>query len=137
MRIAHSAALVALLASSPVVADDHASTGAPPPVVRTVMTQKLPDFPGKEALMLLVEYPPGGADPVHRHDADAFVYVIEGAVVMGVRGGTPVTLKAGESFHEGPNDVHTIGRNASKDEPAKFVVVLLKDIGKPALLPAD
>ena len=137
MRIAPIAAVLALLVPGVVLADEHASTNAPPPVVRTVMTQKLPDYPGKEALMLTVEYPPGGADPVHRHDADAFVYVIEGSIVMGVKGGTPVTLKAGESFHEGPHDVHTIGRNASKDKPAKFVVVLLKDIDKPALLPAE
>lgn len=137
MRIASLAGLIALLVSGSVVADEHAATGAPPPVVKTVMTKALPDVPGKEALMLTVEYPPGGADPVHRHDADAFVYVLEGSVVMGVRGGTPVTLKAGDSFHEGPNDVHTIGRNASKDAPAKFVVVLIKDIGKPALVPVD
>jgi quercetin dioxygenase-like cupin family protein len=137
MRIALIAGLVALVASNVAFADEHAATNAPPPVVKTVMTKKLPDYPGKEALMLTVEYPPGGADPVHRHDANAFVYVIEGSIVMGVRGGTPVTLKAGESFHEGPNDVHTIGRNASRDKPAKFVVVLLKDIDKPALVPAD
>jgi quercetin dioxygenase-like cupin family protein len=137
MRIAPIAGLFALLVSGSVFADEHASTAAPPPVVKTVMTKPLPDYPGKEALMLTVEYPPGGADPVHRHDANAFVYVIEGSIVMGVKGGTPVTLKAGESFHEGPNDVHTIGRNASKDKPAKFVVLLLKDIGKPALVPAD
>ncbi len=137
MRIAHVAGLLALLVSGAVLADEHASTNAPPPVVKTVMTQRLPDYPGKEALMLLVEYPPGGADPEHRHDANAFVYVIEGTVVMGVKGGTPVTLAAGESFYEDPNDVHTIGRNASRDKPAKFVVVLLKDIDKPALIPAD
>jgi quercetin dioxygenase-like cupin family protein len=97
----------------------------------------LPEYPGKEVLMLSVEYPPGSADPVHRHNAEAFVYVIEGSIVMGVNGGQPVTLSAGQSFHEGPNDVHTIGRNASTDKPAKFVVFLLKDSGKPALIPVD
>jgi quercetin dioxygenase-like cupin family protein len=137
MRHAYLAGLFALLCSGAVVAADPPSATPPPPVVKTVMTQKLPDYPGKEALMLTVEYPPGGADPVHRHDAHAFVYVIEGSIVMGVKGGTPVTLKAGETFHEGPSDVHTIGRNASKDKPAKFVVLLLKDIDKPAVLPAD
>ena len=91
----------------------------------------------KEVLMLTVEYPPGGADPVHRHDADALVYVLEGSIVMGVKGGTPVTLGAGQTFHEGPDDVHTIGRNASDSKPAKFVVFLLKDVGKPALVPVD
>lgn len=137
MRTANLAGLFAFFACGIVVADEHAPTSAPAPVVKTVMTKPLPDYPGKEALMLTVEYPPGGADPVHRHDANAFVYVIEGAIVMGVNGGTPVTLEAGESFHEGPNDVHTIGRNASTEKPAKFVVVLLKDIDRPALLPVD
>jgi len=137
MRIAPIAAILALLVPGAVLADEHASTNAPPPVVRTVMTQKLPDYPGKEALMLTVEYPPGGADPVHRHDAEALVYVLEGSIVMGVAGGKPVTLHAGETFHEGPHDVHTIGRNASDTEPAKFVVFLVKDVGKPALIPVD
>ncbi len=132
MRIARSIALLALIAPLGVVADEP----APRPTVTTLTTQKLANYPGKEVLMLTVEYPPGGADPVHRHDADAFVYVLEGSIVMGVAGGKPVTLEAGETFHEGPNDVHTIGRNASTEKPAKFVVFLLKDIGKPALLPA-
>ena len=87
--------------------------------------------------MLTVEYPPGGADPVHRHDAHGFIYVLEGSIVMGVKGGKEVTLMPGQSFHEGPNDIHTVGRNASKDKPAKFVVFLLKDQGKPPVLPVD
>jgi quercetin dioxygenase-like cupin family protein len=136
MRIASVAGLIAFLASGVAVAADPASGSAPQAVVKTIMTKKLPDYPGKEALMLTVEYPPGAADPVHRHDANAFVYVIEGSIVMGVNGDTPVTVKTGESFYEGPNDVHTVGRNASKDKPAKFVVILLKDSDKPALVPA-
>lgn len=123
---------LAVLAHGAAPAHSH---DAPPPVVTEIMTRPLPDYPGKQALMLAVEYPPGGADPVHRHDAHAFVYVIEGAIVMGVAGGKQVTLKAGESFYEGPDDVHTVGRNASRDKPAKFVVVLLKDADKPALIP--
>ena len=85
--------------------------------------------------MLMVEYPPGAVDPVHRHNAHAFVYVLEGSIVMGVRGGKTVTLTPGQTFHEGPNDVHTVGRNASATESAKFVVVLLKNRGKPILTP--
>ena len=85
--------------------------------------------------MLLVEYPPGGADPVHRHSADAFVYVLEGSIVMQVKGGKEVTLTPGQTFYEGPDDIHTVGRNASKTKPAKFVVVLLKKQGAPALIP--
>ena len=87
--------------------------------------------------MILVEYPPGSADPVHRHNAHAFLYVLEGSIVMQVRGGKEVTLKPGQTFYEGPNDVHTVGRNASLTEPAKFIVLLLKDKGAEVLLPAE
>jgi quercetin dioxygenase-like cupin family protein len=104
--------------------------------VTTLMSRPLPDYPGKEATMLLVEYPPGSVDPVHRHNADAFVYVLDGSIVMGVRGSKPVTLGPGQTFYEGPNDVHTIGRNASSTQPARFVVLLLKGKGAPVLVPA-
>jgi len=103
--------------------------------VDSLMSKDLKDFPGKEGLMLKVEYPPGGADPVHRHNAHAFVYVLEGSIVMQVKGGKEVTLKPGDTFYEGPSDIHVVGRNASKTQPAKFVVVLLKDKGAPALIP--
>jgi quercetin dioxygenase-like cupin family protein len=85
--------------------------------------------------MLTVEYPPGGADPVHRHDAHGFIYVLEGSIVMGVKGGKEVTLTPGQTFYEGPNDIHTVGRNASTTKPAKFLVVLVKDRGVPPVLP--
>lgn len=110
---------------------------APHAHVMPLMTKALPDYPGKEAVMIMVEYPPGSTDPVHRHDANAFVYVLEGSIVMGVRGGKPVTLTAGQTFYEGPNDVHTIGRNASLTQPAKFVVFLLKNSGAPILTPVE
>ncbi|GAB1577771.1 cupin domain-containing protein [Bordetella petrii] len=109
--------------------------GAADPIVTPLLTKALPDIPGKEALMLLVDYPPGAADPIHRHDAHAFVYVLEGSIVMQVKGGREVTLKPGQTFYEGPDDIHTVGRNASQTEPAKFVVVLVKKAGTPALLP--
>lgn len=105
-------------------------------VVTPLMTKELPDVPGKEGLMLLVEYPPGSSDPIHRHNADTFVYVLEGSVVMQVRGGKQVTLKPGQTFYEGPDDVHVVGRNASSTKPAKFVVLLVKAKGAPALVPA-
>jgi quercetin dioxygenase-like cupin family protein len=104
-------------------------------VVTPLMTKELPDVPGKEALMLMVEYPPGSSDPAHRHNADAFVYVLEGSVVMQVKGGKPVTLTPGQTFYEGPDDVHVVGRNASTSKPAKFVVVLVKKKGAPAVVP--
>ena len=103
--------------------------------VTSLMSKPLPDMPGKELLMITVEYPPGSSDPVHRHNAQALVYVLEGSIVMGVNGEKPVTLTPGQTFYEGPNDIHTVGRNASKTMPAKFVVFLLKDKGAPALIP--
>src|SRR5215467_16013021 len=107
-----------------------------PPDVKEMMSKPFPDIPDKEGLMLTVSYPPGGADEIHRHNAHAFVYVLEGSVVMQLRDAKPVTLKAGETFYEGPNDVHIVGRNASDSQPAKFVVFLVKKQGVPALLPA-
>jgi quercetin dioxygenase-like cupin family protein len=103
--------------------------------VTPVFSKDLADIPGKEGLMLHVEYPPGGSDPMHRHNAHAFVYVLEGTIVMQVRGGKEVTLTAGQTFYEGPNDVHVVGRNASQTKSAKFVVVLVKENGAPALVP--
>jgi len=103
--------------------------------VTSLMSKPLSDILGKELLMITVEYPPGGSDPVHRHNAHAFVYVLEGSIVMGVNGEKPVTLTAGQTFYEGPNDIHTVGRNASNTMPAKFLVVLLKDKNAPVLVP--
>ena len=107
------------------------------PKVMQVLSKDLTDIPGKEGLMLTVEYPPGGSDPVHRHNAHGFIYVLEGSVVMQVRGGKETTLTSGQSFYEGPDDVHVVGRNASQTKPAKFLVFLVKDKGAPVLVPAN
>ena len=104
--------------------------------VTELMSKDLKEFPGKEGLMITVDYPPGSKDPIHRHNAHAFVYVLEGSIVMQVRGGKEVTLTPGQTFYEGPNDVHVVGRNASQTKPAKFVVFLVKDKGAPAFVPA-
>ena len=109
---------------------------APQSVVTPLMTKDLADVPGKEIVMLTVDYPPGAVDSPHRHDAQVFVYVLEGSIVMQVRGGQEVTLTPGQTFYEGPDDVHTVGRNASTTKPAKFVVVLLKKKDVDAVLPA-
>jgi len=106
-------------------------------VVTPLKLQDLPDLPGREMLMISVVYPPGTVEHIHRHDAYAFVYVLEGSIIEGVRGGKEVTLKPGQSFYEGPGDVHTIGRNASATKPAKFIVVLVKKKGVDAVLPAE
>ena len=105
--------------------------------VTPLMSKDLADFPGKEGLMITVVYPPGSSDPIHRHNAHAFVYVLEGSIVMQVRGGKEVTLTPGQTFYEGPDDVHVIGRNASQTKPAKFVVFLVKDKGAPVLVPTN
>ena len=105
--------------------------------VTELMSKDLTNLPGKEGLMIIVDYPPGSVDPIHRHNAHAFVYVLEGAIVMQVRGGKEVTLTPGQTFYEGPDDVHVVGRNASKTKPAKFVVVFVKDKGAPVLVPAN
>ena len=105
--------------------------------VTPLLSKDLTDIPGKEGLMITVEYPPGSSDPVHRHNAYGFIYVLEGSIVMQVKGGKEVTLTAGQTFYEGPDDVHVVGRNASKTEPAKFVVFLVKDKGAPVLTPVN
>jgi len=103
--------------------------------VTPLMSKDLADFPGKEGLMITVVYPPGSSDPIHRHNAHAFVYVLEGSIVMQVKGGKEVTLTPGQSFYEGPNDIHVVGRNASTTKPAKFVVFLVKNKDAPVLVP--
>jgi len=104
--------------------------------VTPLLSKDLTEFPGKEGLMITVEYPPGSTDPIHRHNAHGFIYVLEGSIVMQVRGGKEVTLTPGQTFYEGPNDVHLVSRNASKTQPAKFVVFFVKDKGAPVLVPA-
>jgi len=105
------------------------------PEVTSLMSKDLTDFPGKEGLMIMVEYPPGGSDPVHRHNAHGFIYVLEGSVVMQVKGGKETTLTPGQTFYEGPDDIHVVGRNASSTKPAKFLVLLIKDKGAPVFVP--
>ena len=103
--------------------------------ITPLMSRELPDMNGKEALMLIVEYGPGGTSPPHRHDADTFVYVLEGSVTMQVEGGQPVTLDPGQTFYEGPDDIHAVSRNASDAAPAKFLVLFVKGKGAPPVVP--
>jgi quercetin dioxygenase-like cupin family protein len=106
------------------------------PKLTPLMSKDLKECPGKEATMITVEYAPGGSDIIHRHNAHAFVYVLEGKVIMQLRGGKPLTLGPGQTFYEGPGDVHLVGRNASSTESAKFLVFFVKDKGAPILIPA-
>lgn len=128
-----SFAVALAVVASPLIGTAWAA--APEAAVTPLMSKALAQFPGKEAVMITVEYPPGAVDPVHRHNASAFVYVLEGSIVMQVKGGKEVTLTPGQTFYEGPNDIHTVGRNASQTQPAKFLVLLLKDKGAPVLVP--
>jgi quercetin dioxygenase-like cupin family protein len=107
------------------------------PKLTPLMSKDLTGCPGKEGAMITVEYAPGGADVVHRHNAQAFVYVLKGKVVMQVRGGKPLMLGPGQTFYEGPDDVHLVGRNASSTESAKFLVFFVKDKGAPILIPTE
>lgn len=112
-----------------------AAPEAPEAKVASLLSKDMKEFPGKEAEMIMVEYPPGSVDPVHRHNAHAFVYVLEGSIVMQLKGQKEVTLKPGDTFYEGPDDVHVVGRNASKTAPAKFLVFFVKHKGAPILVP--
>lgn len=103
--------------------------------VTSLYAHELPDVAGKEGAMLTVVLAPGEASPVHRHNADVFVYVLSGAVVMQVKGGAPETLQAGQTFYEAPSDIHVVSSNASKTEPAKFIAFFVKDKGAPPVVP--
>jgi quercetin dioxygenase-like cupin family protein len=106
-----------------------------PGAVTQLLSKDLVGLPHKEGLMVSVEYAPGGSDSIHRHNANVFVYVLEGSVVMQVKGAKEVILKPGDSFYEGPNDIHLVSRNASNTNRAKFVVFFVKDKGAPVLVP--
>jgi len=116
------------LAGSTLVAQDA--------TVRSLLSKDLAGIPGKELSMITVDYPPGASDTVHRHHAQTLVYVLAGSVVMQVRGQAPVTLTPGQTFYEGPDDVHVVSRNASDTAPARFLVFFVKDKGTPILVPA-
>ena len=128
--------VVLCLVTGTVMAQQPAANQAPHASVTPLTSKDLPEFPGKEVLMIAVEYPPGSVDAIHRHNAHAFVYVLEGSIIMQVKGGKEVTLTPGQTFYEGPEDVHVGGRNASSTKPAKFVVFFVKDKGAPVLVPA-
>ncbi len=130
--------MLMLLCLTPVtlMAQQSPASSAPQASVTPLTSKDLPEFAGKEVLMITVDYPPGSIDPIHRHNAHAFIYVLEGSIIMQVKGGKEVTLTPGQTFYEGPNDVHVVGKNASSTKPAKFVVFFIKDKGAPVLVPA-
>lgn len=127
--------LVLLFLMPTTVMAQQPTSQAPQAAVTSLTSKDLPEFPGKEVLMILVDYPPGSSDPIHRHNAHAFIYVLEGSIIMQVKDGKEVMLTPGQTFYEGPNDVHVVGKNASSTKPAKFVVFFVKDKGAPVLVP--
>ncbi len=136
MRKTNLMLILLFLIAGKVLAQQPAMTPrAPEAKVVPLMSKDLREVPGKEVSMITVEYPPGSVDPIHRHNAHAFVYVLEGSIVMQVKGEKEVTLTPGQTFYEGPEDIHVVGRNASSTKPAKFVVILIKDKGAPVLVP--
>lgn len=134
MKIMKSILVLLFLTTGTLMAQHPAGQQA---TVTPLMSKDVMELPGKEVLMITVEYHPGGTDPIHRHNAQAFIYVLEGSIVMQVKGGKEVTLKPGETFYEAPDDVHLVGRNASSTKPAKFVVFFIKDKGAPVLVPVE
>lgn len=119
---------VLCLLSAPLLAQDAKVT--------PLITKDLSGIAGKEGSVVTVEYAPGGSSAEHRHNAHTFVYVLEGSVVMQVKGGKEVTLGPGQTFYESPDDIHTVSKNASSSKPAKFLVFFVKEKGAPATVPA-
>jgi quercetin dioxygenase-like cupin family protein len=110
---------------------DIASADESPKAVPPLMTRDLAGIPGKEAIVLTVEYGPGESSRPHRHDANVFVYVLEGTITMQVKGSPAITLHPGQTYYESPSDVHTVSKNASRTAPAKILVFIVKDKGAP------
>jgi quercetin dioxygenase-like cupin family protein len=114
-----------------------ASPGKIPPsgAVNELMARDLIGADGKEIRMLTVEYIGGGESLPHRHNAQVFVYVLNGSVRMQVQGSAPVTLGPGETFYEAPEDTHTVSANASQTKPARILVFIVKDKKTPVSSP--
>ncbi|WP_416066535.1 cupin domain-containing protein [Rhizobium sp. ZK1] len=132
-----NSALLSLCLSASICLGALPAAAAEAATVTPILKKDLQDYPGKEGLMISVEYEPGGSTPIHKHEADAFVYVIEGSIVMQLKGKEEVTVSPGETFYESPADIHLVSRNASKTKPAKFIVVLLKKKDAPVLMPVE
>ena len=125
-----------LITTSTLIAQQAVTSPAAHETITPLITKDLAGFPGEQGLMYTVDFPPGFSSPVHRHNAQVLVYVLEGSVVMQVRGQQEVTLRPGETFYENPSDIHIVSRNASSTEPAKFLVFLIHKKDSPLVIPA-
>ena len=130
-RRLRAAAMAVAVSLSMLTAAETASADESHEAIPPLMTRDLAGIPGKEAIVLTVEYGPGESSRPHRHDSNVFVYVLEGTITMQVKGGPAVTLHPGETYYESPSDIHTVSANASKTAPAKFLVFIVKDKGTP------
>jgi quercetin dioxygenase-like cupin family protein len=126
----HFLVLLALLAMRPVWAQD-----APRAVGKDLMVKALPDFAGKEAVVRANVYPPGASSPPHRHDAHVFLHLLEGELIVQLKGAQPVSLRPGDTYYEAPEDIHVMSRNPSDSVPAKARIFMVKKIGAPATTP--
>lgn len=108
---------------------------APQSSRKTLMAKDLPDFPGKEAQVYIVEYPPGTNNPPHRHNGHVFLHVLEGQLNAQVKGGELTVLNPGSTYYESPTDIHVVSRNPSATVPAKAMVFIIHDKGAPLSTP--
>jgi quercetin dioxygenase-like cupin family protein len=125
--------LILAAASTSALADEESGQTTVVPL----LTHPLAGISGKEAMVITVEYSPGAVSGTHRHNANTFVYVLEGSIEMQVAGGKVVTLTPGQTFYESPTDIHSVSRNASKTQPAKFLVFFVKDQGASPTVPVS
>jgi len=126
-----------LISTNALMAQEAVTPSLAQETITPLITKDLVGFPGEEALMYTVDFPPGFSSPIHRHNAQVSVYVLEGSVVMQVRGQQEVTLRPGETFYENPTAIHTVSRNASNTKPAKFLVFLIHPKNAPLVIPAN
>ena len=127
----------ALIPTSTLMAQKAATVSLAQETITPLITKDLAVLPGDQVLMYTVDFPPGFSNPIHRHNAQVSVYVLEGSVVMQVKGQQEFTLLPGQTFYEGPNDIHIVSRNASSTKPAKFLVFLIHKKGTPLVIPAE
>ncbi|MEO7728520.1 MAG: cupin domain-containing protein [Burkholderiales bacterium] len=128
-------AVATLFLLLPALAAAQSSGAAPQSSRKILMVKDLPDFPGKEATVLIVEYPPGTSNPPHRHNGHVFLHVLEGQLNAQVKGGELTVLNPGSTYYESPTDIHIISRNPSSTVPAKAMIFLIHDQGAPLSTP--
>jgi quercetin dioxygenase-like cupin family protein len=113
----------------PAIASAQTAGAAPQSSRKVLMTKDLADFPGKEALVYLIDYPPGTNNLPHRHDAHVFLHILSGQLNAQVKGGELTVLNPGDTYYESPNDIHIVSRNPSSTTPAKAILFMVHNKG--------